>query len=104
MGSSQKSILTGRIRHGYGQYYMGTGLMWMLATAVYRIPEKPYVIGGLFILWGWLRSWIKGLPRYEAPGFREFLHRYQRRALRIGKQRAIAEIDEQNRRRFAEPE
>lgn len=93
MGSSQQSIVVGRMRHGYGQYFMGSGLLWMLATAVYRIPEKPYVLGGAFILWGWLRSWLKGLPRYDEPGFREFLHRYQWRALIVGKRRAIEEIN-----------
>lgn len=93
MGSSQQSIYVGRMRHGYGQYFMGSGFLWMLATAVFRITEKPYVIGGLFILWGWLRSWLKGLPRYDEPGFREFLRRYQRRALLVGKRRAIEEID-----------
>lgn len=93
MGSSQQGIFIGRMRHGYGQYFMGSGLLWMLATAVYRIPEKPYILGGGFILWGWLRSWLKGLPRYEEPGFREFLRRYHRRALLVGKSRAIAEID-----------
>lgn len=93
MGSSQQSIIVGRIRHGYGQYFMGSGLLWMIATAVYRIPEKPYVLGGAFILWGWLRSWFKGLPRYEEPGFREFLRRYQFRALIVGKRHAIEEIN-----------
>jgi len=94
MGSSQQSIFVGRIRHGYGQYFMGTGFLWMLATAIYRIPEKPYVIGGLAILWGWLRSWMRRLPRYEEPGFREFLRHYQCRALWVGKKRAIQEIDQ----------
>lgn len=93
MGSSQQNIFAGRMRHGYGQYFMGSGFLWMLATAVYRIPEKPYVLGGLYILLGWVRGWVKGLPRYEEPGFREFLRRYQRRALVIGKRRAIEEID-----------
>ena len=99
MGSSQQSILYGRMRHGSGQYFMGTGLLWMLATAVYRIPEKPYVIGGLFILYGWLKSWILNQPRYEAEGFRDFLRRYHRRALLVGKRQAIAEIDERNAQR-----
>jgi biofilm PGA synthesis N-glycosyltransferase PgaC len=89
MGSSQQSIYAGRMRHGYGQYFMGSSLLWMFATALYRIPEKPYVIGGLYILWGWLKSWFQGLPRYEEPGFREFLRHYQRRALLVGKKRAI---------------
>jgi biofilm PGA synthesis N-glycosyltransferase PgaC len=92
MGSSQQSIFVGRMRHGYGQYFMGTGLLWMLATAVYRIPERPYVIGGLFILWGWLRSALQGKPRYEDPEFRQFLRRYQWRALRVGKRKALEEI------------
>jgi glycosyltransferase involved in cell wall biosynthesis len=95
MGSSQQSIFTGRMRHGYGQYFMGTGLLWMIATAVYRIPEKPYVVGGLAILWGWVRSWLRGLPRYEEPGFRKFLRRYHWRALLIGKRRAIQEIEDE---------
>lgn len=92
MGSSQAGIYTGRMRHGYGQYFMGSGLPWMIATAIYRIPEKPYVIGGLAILWGWMRSAMQGLPRYADPEFRAFLRRYQRRALLVGKRQAIAEI------------
>jgi biofilm PGA synthesis N-glycosyltransferase PgaC len=92
MGSTQQNILVGRMRHGYGQYFMGSGVLWMLATVVYRISERPYVIGGAFIFWGWLKSWIKCMPRYEEPGFRKLLRRYQWRALLVGKRRAISEI------------
>ena len=97
MGSSQTNILTGRVRHGYGQYFMGTGLLWMIATAIYRIPEKPYVLGSLAIFWGWLKSAFKRVKRYDDPDFRKFLNRYQMRALVIGKRKAIAEIDNWNR-------
>jgi glycosyltransferase involved in cell wall biosynthesis len=92
MGSSQQSIFTGRMRHGYGQYFMGTGLVFMLASAVYRIPEKPYVLGSLAILWGWLRSALQRKPRYEDLEFRKFLRSYQWRSLLVGKRRAIEEI------------
>lgn len=91
MGSSQQSIYTGRMRHGYGQYFMGTGLLYMLASAVYRIPEKPYVLGGLAILWGWLRSAIQRKPRYDDPEFRQFLRHFQWRSLIVGKRRAVEE-------------
>jgi len=93
MGSSQQSIFVGRMRHGYGQYFMGTGLLWMVATAVFRVTERPYVVGGLYILWGWIKSRAQGLPRYEEPGFRKFLRHYQWRALVVGKRRAIAELE-----------
>lgn len=96
MGSSQQSIYTGRIRHGYGQYFMGTSLLFMVASAVYRMNEKPYVLGSLAILWGWIRSALLGKPRYNDLEFRRFLRRYQMRALLIGKKKAIEEIHRQH--------
>lgn len=92
MGSSQTSILAGRKRHGYGQYFMGTGFTYMLANAVNRINEKPYVLGSAAMIWGWLESALLRKPRYEEPGFREFLRCYQKRALMVGKKRAIEEL------------
>ncbi|MFZ1910388.1 MAG: glycosyl transferase family 2, partial [Burkholderiales bacterium] len=85
-------ILTGRMRHGYGQYFMGTGFAYMAASAISRMNEKPYVAGSLAMLWGWLRSALRRMPRYENPEFRRFLRRYQRRALLVGKKRAIEEL------------
>ena len=92
MGSSDQSIFTGRMRHGYGQYFMGTSLVYMIASAINRMSEKPYFLGSLAMLWGWIRSALQGKPRYEDPEFRRFLRRYQRRALLVGKRRAIEEI------------
>ena len=36
MGSSQQGIFTGRMRHGYGQYFMGTGFLYLAASAISR--------------------------------------------------------------------
>ena len=95
MGSSQQSIYAGRMRHGFGQYYMGTGFLYMLANAVNRLNEKPYVVGSLAMLWGWLSSALQGKPRFADPEFRRFLRRYQRRALLRGKRRALEEITQE---------
>jgi len=94
MGSSQKSIWTGRMRHGYGQYYMGTALGYMMVSALYRMTRPPLLVGGLAMAWGYLRSLLKGLPRYENLEFRRFLRRYQRNCLLKGKARATAELHE----------
>jgi biofilm PGA synthesis N-glycosyltransferase PgaC len=94
MGSSQQSIYTGRMRHGYGQYFMGTGFLYLLASAIKKIPEKPYLLGSLAMVWGWCRSALRRLPRYPDVTFRRFLNTYQWRALQVGKARAIAEIDQ----------
>lgn len=91
-GSSQRGVLSGRIRHGYGQYFMGTGLLFMTASAVYRMKQSPYVVGGLAMLCGYIMSALARKRRYEDPAFRQFLRRYQWRALFVGKKRAIDEI------------
>ena len=92
MGSSQQSVYKGRMRHGYGQYFMGTGFLYLAASALARFNQKPYVLGGLAIMWGWLESAALRKPRYDNLNFRRFLRRYQMRVLFVGKRRAIAEL------------
>ena len=91
-GSSQHNVYVGRVRHGFGQYFMGTGFVYMLASALARVNQKPYLLGSLAMLWGWLRSALVRAPRYQDPDFRAFLRRYHWRVLRVGKQRAVAEL------------
>jgi glycosyltransferase involved in cell wall biosynthesis len=94
-GSSHRSVFAGRMRHGYGQYYMGTGFLFMAASALYRVNEPPYFLGSLAMLWGWLQAALRGASRYDDMQFRRFLRQYQKRALLVGKKRAIDEISEQ---------
>src|SRR6202035_466980 len=92
MGSSQQSVYTGRMRHGYGQYFMGTGFLYLAASALSRVNQRPYVLGSLAIILGWARSAVRHMPRYGNLDFRRFLRRYQMRTLLVGKRRAIAEL------------
>jgi biofilm PGA synthesis N-glycosyltransferase PgaC len=93
MGSSQVGILTGRMRHGFGQHFMGTGFAFMAASAIYRSMEHPRVVGSLAMMWGWIRARLMRTPRYEDREFRRFLRRYQWRALLRGKMRAAESIE-----------
>ncbi len=89
-GASHKGIWTGRVRAGFGQYFMGTSPLYYLTVAVYRLPAHPALIGSVAMLWGYLGSWLKGLPRYDDPEFRRFLRSYQHACLRMGKRAATA--------------
>jgi biofilm PGA synthesis N-glycosyltransferase PgaC len=93
MGSSQASIYTGRRRHGFGQYFMGSDPLFFAATCLFRGLEPPYILGGLAMMQGYLGAWIKRAPQYEDTELRAFIRAYQRRALRVGKPRAVAEIE-----------
>lgn len=94
MGSSQKNIFTGRIRHGAGQYFMGTNLLYMTVSAFYRMASKPFAIGGLMMLYGYLKALVTQQPRYEDLEFRRFLRSYQWQCLIQGKQKATRALDE----------
>jgi hypothetical protein len=85
MGSSHKGMWTGRMRHGFGQYFMGTSLAFITASSIYRIPRPPVLVGALAIWWGYVHSWLTRRPRYNDPEFRRFLRRYQWEALLLGK-------------------
>ena len=93
MGSSQQSLWTGRMRHGYGQYFMGTGLLYMTASALYRMTRPPLVIGGLGMWWGYVRSMMARNVRYDDPEFRRFVRSYQWRALLRGKTRTTEQVN-----------
>lgn len=90
MGSSEKGVLRGRMRHGAGQYYMGSDPVYFAATALYRMLHPPYVTGGLAMLWGYAEAALRRRPRHEDTELRRYLRAYQRRALVMGKRRAIA--------------
>ncbi len=95
MGSSHKGIFTGRMRHGFGQWFMGTGLAYMTASAVFRMTRPPFVLGGLAMWWGYVKAMAAGKPRYEDAQFRKFLRAYQWACLLKGKARATQRVNEQ---------
>jgi hypothetical protein len=93
MGTSHRNWWTGRTRWGSGQHFMGTGPAWMLASALFRMTRPPIGIGGLAMLYGYVRSSLRRVPRYGDAEFRRFLRAYQLQCLLRGKRRALAALD-----------
>jgi hypothetical protein len=98
MGSSQKGIWTGRVRSGFGQYFMGTAPEYFLASAAFRLPQHPVVYGSVAMLYGYAKSALKRAPRYGDDEFRSFLRHYQRECLRFGKGEATRRANERQAR------
>jgi poly-beta-1,6-N-acetyl-D-glucosamine synthase len=82
MGSSDRSIYRGRVRWGKGQWFMGSTFLYVLASGAFRMKEKPWVVGGLLIVWGYLLAALRREPRYGDLAFRRDLHRWQYARLR----------------------
>lgn len=100
MGSSQTGILTGRMRHGFGQYFMGTSLPYMTASAVFRMTRPPLLIGGLAMWWGYVRAMLRRETRYDDADFRTFLRQYQWDCLVYGKEKATQRANSQTARNW----
>lgn len=97
MGSSHKGIVTGRLRHGFGQYFMGTSPIYMTASALFRMTRPPLLVGGMAMWWGYVKSMLDGNPRYGDDEFRRFLRRYQWSCLFLGKAEATRRLNEAQR-------
>nr|WP_206290888.1 glycosyltransferase family A protein [Humisphaera borealis] len=93
MGTSHKNWWVGRQRHGFGQYFMGTGLSYMLASCTFRMFHPPIFMGSMAMLWGYLKSMFKRNPRYGDAEFRRFLRRYQWNCLLFGKTKATRDLN-----------
>ena len=95
MGSSHKGILSGRMRHGFGQYYMGTGFCYIVASTVYRLNKRPYVSGALAMFWGYLKSALTRVERLNDPDMIRLMNRYQWQCLLRGKHKATVNLNEE---------
>jgi hypothetical protein len=93
MGTSHKNWWTGRVRHGYGQYFMGTTPLYIIASCAFRVLHPPILLGSMAMLWGYLRSALTRATRYPDAAFRRFLRRYQWACMLKGKARATADLD-----------
>jgi glycosyltransferase involved in cell wall biosynthesis len=93
MGTSHKNWWTGRVRHGVGQYFMGTGVVYMLASAIFRLGSPPVIRGSLAMMWGYIKSAMVRKPRYGDAKFRRFLRSYQWACLIHGKHKATEALN-----------
>jgi hypothetical protein len=93
MGSSTGSIWEGRKRHGKGQYMMGTGMLYMMASAAWRVFRYPILMGSVAMLYGYIESAISRTERHGDIQFRRVLRRYQLESLVFGKARAARRVE-----------
>ena len=64
---------------------MGTHPLYILAIGTYRLFERPFIIGGICIVAGYLTSMFKNDERYDFTGFRKSLHAWQFERLKFGR-------------------
>ncbi|MBL4697437.1 MAG: glycosyltransferase [Phycisphaerales bacterium] len=92
-GTSYISVWEGRKRWGLGKFFMGSSLLYMIGVMLFRMVERPFVVGGVGIFVGYLNAWRSGMKRYGTPEYIKHLHRYEFDSLVFGKRRALARFN-----------
>jgi glycosyltransferase involved in cell wall biosynthesis len=98
-GSSQGNVWVGRVRWGRGKYFMGSRVYYVAASSVYRMFERPWVLCGVAIAYGYLRAALTRHPRYRDREYLRYLHRYEFWSLVLGKRRALERLNRRVRER-----
>jgi hypothetical protein len=61
---------------------MGSSFAYVLASGIFRMRERPVLIGGLLIVAGYVEAALRRAPRHADAGFRRELRRWQWARLR----------------------
>jgi biofilm PGA synthesis N-glycosyltransferase PgaC len=82
MGTAQQGILKARFKDGAKDYSVGSHPVWELFRAVYQMTRKPFFIGGLLLLSGYIWSLVRRVERPVSPELVKFHRGEQMRRLR----------------------
>jgi hypothetical protein len=63
MGTAGTTELGARFHYGKKDYFLGGHPLWQLFRSTFQMAKKPYVVGGLAVLAGYLWCWIRGDER-----------------------------------------
>jgi len=81
-GTAESNTLAARFRRGTKGYAMGSHPLWELFRTGYQMTRKPFVIGGLALLSGYVWSMIRRRERSVSRELAAFQRREQMQQLR----------------------
>lgn len=98
MGSAQRGVIAARIKLGAKDYALGHHPAWELLRACYQMSRRPYLVGGLALLAGFLWALIRRVERPVSHEFVEFARREQ-----MGRLRTLVAGKSRRTRRLPDP-
>ena len=82
MGTASAGKLRANFLLGKQDYYLGGHPLWQLFRGWYQMTRKPYLLGGLYLLAGYLWAGINRTQRPVSPEFVAFHRREQLQRLK----------------------
>jgi len=80
-GTAQVDTVRSRFNYGVKDYLVGNHRLWECCRAAYQMTERPWVTGGVWLLFGYLWSAVMRAQRPVSPELVAFQRRDQLRRL-----------------------
>jgi biofilm PGA synthesis N-glycosyltransferase PgaC len=81
IGTSGNGKLMAQFKYGQKNYYLGGHPLWHLSRSVFQMKNKPYIIGGILLLWGYIWAYIRKMERPISPELMRFYRAEQMQRL-----------------------
>ena len=78
---SEEGLVRDRMKHGVACYVSGYHPLYVAASCVYRLRQRPYVIGSAAIMYGFLKAHFTRPPRLEDQSYLSYIRGQQLRRL-----------------------
>ena len=72
MGTAEKSATAALFTYGQKDYYLGGSPLWQLFRVTWRLAKKPFVVGCLALLAGYVWAALKRVKRPVSPELMRF--------------------------------
>jgi biofilm PGA synthesis N-glycosyltransferase PgaC len=82
MGTAEKSPVAALFSYGQKDYYLGGSPLWQMFRVTYRLVKKPYIVGGLALLLGYVWAAIRRVKRPVSPELMKFNRSEQMKKLK----------------------
>jgi glycosyltransferase involved in cell wall biosynthesis len=82
MGTAGSSELGARFHYGKKDFFLGGHPLWQLFRSSFQMAKKPYVLGGMCLMLGYVSCWIRGEQRVVSAELMQFHRREQLGRLR----------------------
>jgi biofilm PGA synthesis N-glycosyltransferase PgaC len=76
-GTQNRSVWEARYRAGIRDYTIGYHPIFEIARTVKYLIQKPYILGALLTMAGYLSAWVRRMERPVSDELIDFLHREQ---------------------------
>jgi biofilm PGA synthesis N-glycosyltransferase PgaC len=82
IGTGDSGTLMAFYKYGQKNYFLGGHPLWHLFRSFFQMTHKPYIIGGMLLLWGYVWAFISRTKRPISPELVRFYRTEQMQRLK----------------------